>query len=51
LQVGVHARLQDRDAANAIEFGRMRVEIEGVGDHHIETGIGRLARGVDKVWP
>ena len=32
MQVGVHARLQDRNAADAVEFGRMGVEIEGASD-------------------
>ncbi len=49
VQVGVHPRLQDRDAADAVELRRARVEIEGAGDHHVEPGIGRLARGVDEV--
>src|SRR5262252_3924548 len=29
----------------------MRIEIEGAGDHDVEAGIRRLARGSDKVLP
>ncbi len=49
VQIGVHPRLQDRDAADALELGRMGVEIEGAGDHDVEPGVGRLARRVDEI--
>jgi hypothetical protein len=49
MQVGVHARLQDRDAPDAVEFGRASIEIEGAGDHQIEPGISRFAGRVHKI--
>ena len=49
VQIRVHPRLQDRDAADAVEFRRASIEVKGAGDHHIEPGGGRLTRGVDKV--
>ena len=51
VQVGIHARLQDRDAGDTVEFGRAGVEIERAGDHHVEAGVGRLAGGIDEVRP
>src|SRR5580704_3269150 len=49
VQIGVHPRLQDRDAADPLELGGVRIEIEGTGDHDIEPGIGRLTRRVDEI--
>ena len=49
VQVGVHARLQHRHAAELVELGGMGVVVEGAGDQHIEAGIARLARGGDEV--
>src|SRR5689334_9939021 len=49
MQIGVHPRLQDRDAADPFELGRMGVEIEGAGDHDVEPGVGRLTRRLDQV--
>jgi hypothetical protein len=49
VQIGVHARLQDRDAADPLQFGGVRIEIERASDHDVEPGIGRLARRVDEI--
>ena len=49
VQVGVHPGLQDRDAAEAVELGGVGVEVEGAGDHHVEAGLGGLARRGDQV--
>ena len=49
VQVGVHARLQHRNAAEFGEVGGMGVVIEGAGDEHIEARIAGLARGRHQV--
>ena len=49
MQVGVHARLQDRNAADAVEFGRMGVEIEGASDSPTEVAEGHAVRPVGVV--
>ena len=51
MQVGVHARLQHRHAAELVELGGVGVEVEGAGDQHVEAGVARLARGGDEVGP
>lgn len=51
VQVGVHPRLQHRDAAELIELGRMGVVVEGAGYEHVEAGIGGFARGLDEIGP
>ena len=51
VQVGIHARLQDREAAELAQFRGMGVEVEGAGDQHVEARIDRLARGGDEVRP
>ncbi len=51
VQVGVHARLEHRDAAELLELGGMGVIAESTGDEHIESGIGGLACGDDKIRP
>ena len=51
VQVGVHPRLQDREAAEAAQLGGVGVEVEGAGDQHVKAGVGRFARGGDEVLP
>jgi len=49
VQVGVHAGLEDGDAAEFFEFRGVGVVVEGAGDEHIETGVARLAGGGHQV--
>src|SRR5262252_75721 len=49
VQVGVHARLEHRDAAELGELGGVGFVVECAGDQHVELGIARLAGGFDKV--
>ena len=49
VQVRVHARLQDRDAAEALKLLCVGLEVEGAGDHEVESGIGRLAGAGDQI--
>jgi hypothetical protein len=49
VQVGVHARLEDGDAAELVELGGVGVVVEGAGDEHVEAGVGGLAGGGDQV--
>jgi hypothetical protein len=49
VQVGVHARLQHRDAAELVELGRVGLVVEGAGDEHVEAGVAGLAGGGDQV--
>jgi len=49
VKVGVHARLEDRDAAELRELGGMRLEVERTSDEDVEAGIGRLPGGVDEI--
>ena len=49
VEVGVHARLEHRDAPEFIELRSVGVVAEGAGDKDIETGIGGLARRRDEV--
>ena len=51
VQVGVHARLEHRDAAELAELGGVRLVVEGAGDQHVEPGVARLAGGRDEVGP
>ena len=46
MQVGVHARLEDGDSAESLEFGRMRIIIERTRDQHVEpaSAASRAAR-------
>ena len=49
VQVGVHARLEDRDAPELVELGGVRLVVEGAGDKHVEARVGGLAGGLDEV--
>ena len=49
VQVGVHARLEHRDAAELVELGGVGLVVEGAGDQHVEAGVAGLARGRDEV--
>ena len=51
VQVGVHARLEHRDAPELLELGGVGVVAEGAGDQHVEAGVGGLARGGHQVGP
>ena len=45
VQVGIHARLQHRHAAEPVKLACMRVIAESAGNQHIKTCLGRLACG------
>ena len=49
VQVGVHARLEHRDAAELVELRGVGVVVEGAGDQHVEAGIARFAGGRDQI--
>ncbi len=49
MQVGVHARLEHRDAAELVELGGVGVVVEGAGDQHVEAGVAGLAGGGHQV--
>ena len=49
VQVGIHAGLEHRDAAELVELGGVRLVVEGAGDQHVEAGIAGLAGGGDEV--
>ena len=51
VEVGVHARLEHRDAPELLELGRMGVVAEGAGDQHVEPGVRGLARRGHQVGP
>src|SRR5438552_16541595 len=51
MEVGVHARLEHRDASELAELAGVRLVVEGSSDEDIETGIARLARGLDGIRP
>ena len=42
VQVGVHARLEHRDAAELAELGGVSIVVEGAGDQHVEAGVAGL---------
>ena len=41
VQVGVHARLEDRDATPPAELGGVRLVAERARDQHVEVGVGQ----------
>ena len=43
VEVGVHARLEDRHAAEFAELRGVGVVVEGAGDQDVEVGVGRFA--------
>ena len=49
VQVGVHARLEDGDAAEFVEFAGVGVVVEGTGDEHVEACVGGLSGGGDQI--
>ena len=49
MQIGVHARLEHRDAAKLVEFRGMGIIVEGAGDEHIEASIAGLPSRSDQV--
>ena len=51
VEVGVHACLQHRDAAEPVELGGVGLVVEGAGDQHVEARVGRLARRHHEVKP
>ena len=51
VQIGVHAGLEHRDAAQLAELRGVRLVVEGASDKHIECSIASLAGGGDEVRP
>ena len=49
VEVGVHPRLQHRDAAQALELGGVRLIVEGTGDQNVEPAVCGLARRLHEV--
>ena len=49
VEVGVHAGLEDRDAAELGELGGVGLVVEGAGDEDVERGVGGRAGGGDEV--
>ena len=49
MQVGVHAGLEHRDAAQALELGGVGVVVEGAGDEHVKAALGGLPRRLHQV--
>jgi hypothetical protein len=49
VQVGVHAGLEHRDAAQLAELGGVGFVVEGAGNQHVKAGIATLAGGFDQV--
>ena len=49
VQVGVHPGFEDGDSAEFVEFGGVRVVVEGAGDKHVESGVSGFAGGSDEV--
>jgi len=49
VQIGIHVRLQHWDAAELIEFGGVRVVIEGTSDEYVEASISGFAGCGDKI--
>ena len=51
VQVGVHPRLEDRERAELVEVGGVRLVVESAGDEHVEARVRGLAGGLDEVRP
>ena len=51
VEVGVHARLQHRDAAKLAELAGVCLVVEGTGDQDVEARVAGLASGLDEVGP
>ena len=49
VQVGVHARLEVRNAAELLELRRVGLVVERAGDWHVEADIRRLPGGSDQI--
>ena len=49
VEVGVHAGLEDRDAAEFVELGGVGLVIEGAGKQNIESGVGGLADSLHEI--
>ena len=49
VEVGVHARLEDRDTAEFVELRGVGVVVEGAGDQHVEASVGGLAGGFHEI--
>ena len=49
MQIGVHARFENRNAAKLIKFRRVSVVVKPAGDQYIEVCIAGLARGGNKI--
>ena len=49
MEVGVHAGLEDGNAAEVREFGGVGLVVEGAGDEDVESALGGLTGGLDEV--
>ena len=49
VQVGVHARLQDRDPSELVEIRRVGFVVEGAGDQDVEVGVCGLTGGLHQI--
>ena len=49
VKVGVHARLEHRDATELLELRGVGVVAEGAGNQHVEPGVGRLTCGGNQI--
>ena len=49
VQVGVHAGLENGNAAELVEFGGVGVVVEGAGDQHVEVGVAGFAGGGNEI--
>ena len=49
MEVGVHARFEHGNAAEALELGGVGFVVEGAGDQHVEGAVGGLAGGCDQI--
>ena len=49
VQVGVHARLEDGDAAELAELGGVRLVAERAGDQHVVVGVGGFAGSFNQI--
>jgi hypothetical protein len=49
VQISIHARLKDRDAAQLVELAGLRFVVEGAGNEHIKAGITCFARSIDQI--
>jgi len=51
VKVGIHARLENRNAAELAELSRVGFVVECAGDEHIEIRVAGLTRSSDEIGP